>query len=69
MYYFVNTEILAQELELNYIKNINKYDLEYDIEYNNDNIKLIKKENIIIDPKHTLINNFVINGNNEKLKI
>ena len=52
MFYFVNTELLAQELELNYIKNINKYDLEYDIEYINNNIKLIKKENIIIDPKY-----------------
>lgn len=67
MFYFVNTELLAQELELNYIKNINKYDLEYDIEYINNNIKLIKKENIIIDPKYNI--NLCINNNNNNLRI
>ena len=34
--YYVDEDILTNELELNSIKNINKYDLEYDYIINND---------------------------------
>jgi hypothetical protein len=44
--YYVDEDILINELELNSIKNINKYDLEYDYVINNDKKKLIKKVEI-----------------------
>jgi hypothetical protein len=34
--YIIDEDILTNELELNSIKNINKYDLEYDYIINND---------------------------------
>ena len=61
--YYVNEDILTNELELNYIKNINKYDLEYDYIISNEYIinnelqkiliekkKLIKKTDVIKNP-------------------
>lgn len=48
--YYVDEDILTNELELNSIKNINKYDLEYDYIINNDQKKLIKKVDIIRNP-------------------
>jgi hypothetical protein len=48
--YYVNEDILTNELELNSIKNINKYDLEYDYIINNDKKKLINKVDIIRNP-------------------
>lgn len=44
--YFINNELIYNELELHYIKNKNKYDLEYDYILEDDNIKIIKVDKI-----------------------